>query len=137
MNNTVFVDSSFWKAYIDVRDEFYKDALQILNQLKSEGCLLLTTNYILDETFTLVRIRCGLEVAKDLKNVLEKAEFGLEVTRVLAQDDAAAWEWFENKWSKLSFTDCVSFAVMRRLSISRVAAFDEHFAKAGFKVEKP
>ena len=36
----------------------------------------------------------------------------------------------------LSFTDCVSFAVMKRLGIGRAAAFDRHFSRAGFKMAK-
>ena len=47
-------------------------------------------------------------------------------------DEAQAWKWFLNDWSKLSFTDCVSFAVMKRLDIARAATFDEHFNQARF-----
>lgn len=136
MNSTVFVDSSFWKAYVDRRDDFHNKALPILDRLMRENCLLLTTNYILDETFTLIRVKCGLQLAIDLKSMLEEVELGLEITRVLAQDDVVAWDWFRNDWSKLSFTDCVSFAVMKRLVLTRVATFDPHFARAGFKIER-
>ena len=52
----------------------------------------------------------------------------------MVDDDAGAWEWFEMDWSKLSFTDCVSFAVMKRLGLTDVATFDEHFTRAKFIV---
>jgi len=55
---------------------------------------------------------------------------------VTAADEAKAWDWFGLDWSDLSFTDCVSFAVMKRLGIGRAAAFDRHFARAGFKMAK-
>jgi predicted nucleic acid-binding protein len=35
--------------------------------------------------------------------------------------------------SRLSFTDCVSFTVMRGLDIPIVFAFDRHFERAGFR----
>jgi len=34
----------------------------------------------------------------------------------------------------VSFTDCVSFSLMRRYKLSRVFTFDRHFAAAGFTV---
>jgi len=56
--------------------------------------------------------------------------------RVTVADEAGAWQWFVKNWSKLLFTNCVSFAFMKRLRITRAAAFDEHFKRAGFKIEK-
>jgi len=60
----------------------------------------------------------------------------VRIRRVTAADEAKAWDWFGLDWSDLSFTDCVSFAVMKRLGIGRAAAFDRHFARAGFKMAK-
>ena len=36
--------------------------------------------------------------------------------------------------ARLSFTDCVSFAVMRALEISAAFAFDRDFERAGFRL---
>ena len=33
---------------------------------------------------------------------------------------------------KVSFTDCISFVLMRKRQIKRVFAFDRHFMHAGF-----
>ena len=39
---------------------------------------------------------------------------------------------------QISFTDCVSFAMMRRLGIGAAFAFDRHFRDAGFQmITKP
>ncbi|MDO8569982.1 MAG: PIN domain-containing protein [Candidatus Daviesbacteria bacterium] len=136
MNNQVFVDTSFFKAFIDKKDEFHSQALQTFENLKSSNSLLITSNYILDETFTVIRSKCGLELAKDFKKVLEEFEGGLKIIRVLTIDDKEAWKYFFNDWSGLSFTDCVSFATMTRLGLKHVATFDTHFQRAGFQIKK-
>lgn len=136
MSDQVFVHTSFFKAFIDKKDEFHPQAVQIFKNLKSSNSSLTTSNYILDETFTVIRSKCGLELAKDFKKVLEDFEGGLKIIRVLIIDEQDAWKYFFKDWSGLSFTDCVSFALMRRLEIIHAAAFDTHFQKAGFQIKK-
>lgn len=130
--NACFADTSFFKGYADEKDDFHMQSLAIFGRLRDTKTTLVTSNYVLDETFTLLRVRCDLATAVNFKAILEEFETGLKIVRVLAADDAHAWEWFINDWSKLSFTDCVSFAMMKRLEITHVAAFDEHFKRAGF-----
>ena len=132
----VFVDTSGFKALLDEEDEFHQDAIKLWDRLRNEKIILLTTNYILDETFTLLRARCGIQLALDFRDLLVKSANVLKIERVTTKDESSAWNWFENDWSKLSFTDCVSFSVMKRLNIKRVVSFDIHFKKAGFKLER-
>ncbi|OGH17391.1 MAG: hypothetical protein A3C22_01275 [Candidatus Levybacteria bacterium RIFCSPHIGHO2_02_FULL_37_10] len=132
----VFVDSSFFKAIIDKRDDFNKEANKIWVKLEKEKVILITSNYILDETFTLIRTKCGLKIVNAFRENLAESSKVLKFVRITINDEAEAWNWFLNDWSKLSFTDCVSFAVMKRLKLTRAATFDQHFKKAGFKIEK-
>lgn len=130
----IFADTSFFKAFVDEKDDFHEDAVRILMKIETSNENLLTTNYILDETVTLIRVKCGLEKVRDLKKALEEVQ-KIIIRRVLPVDEKNAWNWFWNDWSNLSFTDCVSFALMKRLDLKRVATFDEHFQRAGFEVE--
>ncbi|HED04153.1 MAG TPA: hypothetical protein ENI60_05240 [Candidatus Fraserbacteria bacterium] len=50
------------------------------------------------------------------------------VVSVTVEDREAAWEIFK----KFSFTDCTSFAVMKRLGLQRALAVDRHFQVMGF-----
>lgn len=130
----IFVDTSFFKALFDERDDFYNEAVEIFSKISEEKVVLVTSNYILDETFTVIRKRRGKDKVKELRDFLVKAIPPIRIVRVIAGDDAKAWDWFLRDWSDLSFTDCVSFAVMKRLGLENVATFDQHFAKAGFKI---
>lgn len=134
MDNDVFVDSSAFKAITDIKDDFYPQAARLWEKLSQQNSQLVTSNYILDETFTLLRLKCNLGTALNFKQRLVKGSPILKIVRVTIDDEARAWPWFENNWSKLSFTDCVSFAMMKRLGIKTVFCFDYHFARAGFKI---
>lgn len=131
---TIFVDTSFFKGLADDQDNFYKVALKIWSRLGNGDFQLLTSNFVLDETFTLIRPRRKVEGAVGFRDLLIESFTDLEIARVTVEDEAAAWEWFIRDWSDLSFTDCTSFAIMKRLGISRAATFDKHFALAGFKI---
>lgn len=134
MKPKVFVDTSFFKALLDVRDDFHKKASAVSFILEKNRTKLITTNYILDEAYTLLRVRRGLEIAKKLRELVFSGDRNVQIVRVQADDEANAWKLFLNNWSGLSFTDCTSFAVMKRLDLKEVAAFDTHFTKAGFKI---
>ena len=135
--DNVFVDTAFFKALIDQKDEFYIQAKSIWDKQLIKKRKLLTTNFILDESFTLIRIRTGIEKLFEFKEFLIDGVEDLKIIRVMANDEVKAWEWMKHRWSKLSFTDCTSFAVMKRLELVDVATFDDHFAKAGFNILHP
>jgi len=134
MAETVFLDSSFFKGLIDPKDDFYQLAGKIWQKLREKSESLVTSNFIVDETLTLLRSRCNLDTAIKFRNMLAENSQIVKIMRVTVDDEAKAWQWFVKNWSRLSFTDCVSFAVMKRLGLRRASAFDEHFKRAGFKL---
>lgn len=136
MKPSVFVDTSFLKALIDERDDFYSQAISVSEKLAENNCLLITTNFVLDESYTLLRVRKNLASAKKLRELMFNPLNRTKIIRVTSIDEAEAWEMFLKPWRGLSFTDCTSFAVMKRLDLKEVATFDDHFSKAGFKVLK-
>lgn len=73
--NRVFVDTSFFKALIDERDDFYQDAISISSRFKK-----------------------NLASAVKLRKLIFGIEGQTEVVRVLAKDEAEAWRWFLNPW---------------------------------------
>jgi len=57
---SVFIDTSFFKAFVDEDDDFHTQAVRVLKILEQREAKLVTTNYVLDEAITLIRVRCGL-----------------------------------------------------------------------------
>lgn len=136
MKPKIFVDTSYFKALLDIKDDFYKRATQLSYDLEKRQVKLITTNFILDESYTLLRKRRGLSFAKNLRELVFSQNKDIQIFRVQAQDEANAWTLFVENWSDLSFTDCTSFAIMNRLELTDVATFDSHFARAGFTIFK-
>jgi hypothetical protein len=132
----IFVDTSALKAIIDEKDDFYSIAEKIFNKMTEDGCELVTSNFIVDECATLIRVKSGLVKALRFKEFLTDCVPTISIQRVLIKDEIEAWKLFKKEWSGLSFTDCTCFAMMKRMGIKRVFGFDKHFERAGFELEK-
>lgn len=127
----VFVDTSAWYALIDKVDRHHMSAADFL---KDNDIPLLTTNFIFDETITLLMIRHGWQVAKEFGLKLRDSNF-ISMLPVLDEDEEKAWEIFlKYKDKDFSYTDCTSFAVMDRLKIDTAFSFDSHFQAMKFQV---
>ncbi len=127
--NRLFVDTSAWYAFFDAKDPSHSQVSALLREWAGR---ILTTDYVFDEIITLVRYRAGHALAVRTGEALRQGGSCLIATAEPC-DLEEAWVVFKREASqKLSFTDCVSFAVMRRLKLSLAAALDDDFRRAGF-----
>ena len=111
-------------------------AKAVAKQLEADEALLVTTDYILDETYTLLRSVLGHRVAVAFGREVQKG--GIEVVQVDETLQKEAWEIFEQYRDKdFSFTDCTSFVVMKRGKILIAFTFDRHFQQYGFQTLPP
>ncbi len=93
-----------------------------------------TTNYVIGETLTLMRFRVGHEEAIAFGEKIKSSRV-LKIVRVDENIENYSLDLFKKfKNVELSFTDCVSFAVMNELGIKEIFAFDQHFSQLGFRV---
>ncbi len=131
-----FVDTSFWCALYDAKDENHYRARQYWQSLSPLPVKLFTSDYIFDETVTVARSRMTHHQAVELGEALLNSKV---LTIVAANKDLQreSWELFKNHEDKgFSFTDCTSFRIMKAHSLSQVLAFDHHFAQMGFSVNE-
>ena len=60
----LFVDTAGWMAMSDAKDPLHQKSVRFRDKSLEQGTILVTSNYILDETLTLIRMRLGIEPAE-------------------------------------------------------------------------
>lgn len=132
---TLFVDTSAWAALYNPKDHYHEKAKDLLTT-RSASVDLVTTDFIIDETLTLLLVRIGYPVAV----ACGKALFDQKVAKIAsAEPDTlrSTWEIFKkfNRDKKWSFTDCLSYVVMKQWGIDTVFTFDRvDFGQMGVRV---
>jgi predicted nucleic acid-binding protein len=130
----IFVDTGIWYAANVMEEPEHQQADALLT---APGTRLVTTDYVIDELLTLLVARRNRPMAKVLGELLFSGAM-CEIIWIERPDIEAAWQVFDafddKEWS---FTDCVRYAVMKRLGISEAYALDEHFKQFGFASVKP
>jgi len=125
------VDTSAWIALINRSDPDH-DAVR--DALESFDGRLVTSNFVFDESVTLCLYRLGRDAALRVGDELLRGEV-VDLARATIGDEADAWKLFRRRADKkYSFTDCISFTMMRRLGIEQAAAVDDDFRREGFSV---
>jgi len=130
----IFVDTGAWFASVVPSDADHASASQWLNQNTHR---LLTTDYIIDETLTLLRARG--ESTRAIRLGEQFFSGALANVYFLTEDDIReTWEAFRMFSDKgWSFTDCSSKVVMEKLGITQAFCFDHHFVQFGSIVVVP
>jgi uncharacterized protein len=128
MNDWVLVDTSAWFAAVVPWDANHVPAARWFGNNRRP---LVTTDYIVDETLTLLRARGESQRAITLGTRL----FGGQVAAMhylTPEQIRAAWLVFQQFRDKeWSFTDCTSKVVCEQLGCGWAIAFDEHFRQFG------
>lgn len=131
----IFIDTGAFLARYIERDQYHEAATQHWRKLQNDRRRCFTSNFVLDETITLLGRRSTYEFAVErARNLL--ASSLLSILRPDEQDEAAALDRFEKYADQgVSFTDCTSFVLMEQNHIRTAFTFDHHIALAGFDVE--
>jgi uncharacterized protein len=118
-----FVDTSAWFAAYVPSDSMHA----AVQAAMASSNRLVTTDYILDETLTLLKARGHSDRAQHFgPRILEGK--AAQLVYLTPGDITQAWITFSSYRDKnWSFTDCTSFVVMKRLGIPEAIALDQHF----------
>lgn len=110
---------------IDASDRHHAEAARTF-EARGTGGDLVTTDYVVVETWCLLRARMGRPVAMQFWDAMTTG-----VVRVLgvASGDFVRARQIAREWPDQAFSlvDCTSFAVMERMRIEEAFAFDAHF----------
>jgi predicted nucleic acid-binding protein len=132
MARETFIDTSGFYALLVRGDDKHAAAEAWLKRAEKQRARAVTTDYVLDETATLVKTKGYGHLLKGFFDRLE----GSEAVRVEWTDQRRfqhAKEFFlQYADHAYSFTDCVSFVVMRLQGLREALTKDKHFREAGF-----
>jgi uncharacterized protein len=128
----ILADTAGWMACADAADPAHQAAIKFRDVWLEQGGLFVTTDYVVDETLTLIRFRLGHDAAEAWwRQVDGSARIRWEqITPARAEKARSLFFRYQDK--DFSFTDCTSFAVMRELKLREAFTTDHHFAQMGF-----
>lgn len=122
----VFVDTSAFCALAIPKDQHNRRAKSIYKQIHKDKAIICTSDYVLDEAYTLLKMRGSHSTAVKFMNQMDKCNIAiLRVTEDIEESAKTIFRKIDDK--RLSYTDCTSFALINQPGIDAVFAFDEHF----------
>lgn len=131
----IFIDTSAFHALYIENDINHQSALKVKrNIIQKKYGALITTNYIIDETLTLLRNSAGIINSIKIGELIRNSKV-LNIIWIDDDIEENAWKIFSTYRDKtFSFTDCTSFVVMKEMSIDDSFTYDEHFEQMEFNL---
>lgn len=130
----ILIDTSALVSRYLAKDDQHVWAVYGWRTLQSGNEPIFTTNLILLETTTLLSRYAGNDFAQErAKRMYDSAV--LKVERAQEEDELEAIGLLSKyKDHRISFTDCISFVLMKKMRCRRAFTFDTNFKVAGFEM---
>jgi len=128
----IFVDTGAWVALADKDDRHHDEAVSIFPSLLKTCKGLITSNLVVAESYILILKGLGHNAAVAF---LEKVNSSPRIIRICSTSDLEreAEETLKKyRDQDFSYTDAVSFAMMKMQKIKETFSFDRHFQAKGF-----
>lgn len=133
MSRNIFVDTGAFLALANAGDQYHKTATECLASMAGVRQWV-TTNFVLDETYTRIRRKVGPKVAVAFGEKI-RSDSSVKIVTIEKKLEEKAWEIFKRYTDHpFSYTDCTSFALMLDQKITEAFAFDKDFKILGFSL---
>jgi len=134
------IDTWGWIVLGNKREPRHTELTEFYSSWKNQKGISYTTDYVLDETFTLLFRRVPFKEAKRSLDIIDLAikEGYLRLERITAERFEKAKSLrikFQDK-PRISFTDLTSMVVMAEVGITNILTQDEHFTQVGMAFQK-
>lgn len=128
----VFVDTAAWIALVSKRDALHPAAQKVMSDLRGQRAQLVTTEFVLVEVANALSTpNARLQAVKLIAGLRQSPT--VQIIPVSQELLDAGLALYGNRLDKeWSLTDCISFVVMKRESITQAFTSDHHFMQAGF-----
>ena len=128
---TVLVDTSAFYGLLDGTDAFHRAARDGFARAQAESWRLVTTNYVLQESWAIIQARLGWGAVDAFRDrVIGRCQIVWVDQALHALGEARCRQ---ARQRQLSLTDCVSIELMRQQGIQEFLGQDEHFDREGFR----
>ena len=136
----LFIDTWGWVALHNRRETRHGEVKAFYQEYRLSGGKIYTTDYVLDETLTLLFRRLPLEQAKtsmeSINNAIDRGYLYLEwINHSRFEETKTLRLKFDDK-PRISFTDLTSMVVMKESRVKTILTDDDHFVQLGFDFEK-
>lgn len=118
----VMADTSYWMALVDKRDQNYQTSLELKRDINDFNPAV--TEYIVDETTTLVNRRLGIQKALSVFQFLTTECYFYWLEPV---DFWKSQEVFKSYKGAFSFTDAAIIRCMQKEGLRYLVSFDSQF----------
>ncbi len=139
MGNSILIDTWGWLVLRDKNEPRYKEITSIFQEYVSNDKEIFTTDFILDETITLIFKRLPINIALDTLEYLTTALSTKIITLIPIGPERFKKTLemrvkFKDK-PKISFTDLTTAMVMSEMKIAKIITADAHFTHLGLSFE--
>ena len=136
----LFIDTWGWLALRDKREPHHPEVNRFYRDFRRRRGTAYTSDYVLDETVTLLFRRLPFSTAKKSLESIQQAvaEGYLHLEWVTPERFEKAKELrskFQDK-PRISFTDFTSIVVMAECGITEILTEDDHFLQVGMGFQK-
>jgi uncharacterized protein len=128
----IFIDTSGFYALLVRADDRHRQALDVMRKAGKRTQRFITTDYVMDETATLLMARRCFSVIPTLFETVSASKACRVVWMDAARFEKTQRVFIKNIGNAWSFTDCFSFILMRELRLREALSKDTHFRDSGF-----
>jgi predicted nucleic acid-binding protein len=128
----VFVDTWGWLVLADPKDPFHSQAVLYYEECSKDSGRIFTSDFVLDETFTLMFRRRPYKEALHFCSGLLQSPF-IRIESVTEPRFLKTFELRKRFSDKplISFTDLSSMTIMSELKVTDILTGDAHFSHIG------
>ena len=135
----LFVDTWGWLTLRDKSERRHAEMWQAFESFQQPEHRIFTSDFVLDETFTLLFRRLPFVAARESMELLatsveEGSLVSIPITGTRFKAAQALRIRYQDK-PAISFTDLTSMAVMQEFNIQKILTEDNHFAQVGLGFE--
>ncbi len=140
MKRGLFIDTWGWVTIHNKREPRHGEINAFYRNFRKQQGTVYTTDYVLDETLTLLFRRLSFYLAKKsvafLDEAIRKGYLYTEWITPERFEQAKELRLRLQDKPKISFTDLTSMVVMKEIGVEEILTGDEHFVQVGRGIKK-